>query len=102
MAGGSDQQIFEIKQRLALIESRMEQLFEKLDMAPRNAPSGGGWWGGSEDDGAAEMAGDADSDPQILQLIAEGKEVQAVKRYRELTGLGLGESKRAVDRLSGG
>jgi ribosomal protein L7/L12 len=101
MAGGSDQEIAEVKQRLALIESRMEQLFEKLDMAPGNAPSGGGWWGGSDDDAAAEMAGNADSDAQVLQLIAEGKEIQAVKRYRELTGLGLAEANKAVERLGG-
>jgi ribosomal protein L7/L12 len=101
VAGGSDQEIAEIKQRLALIESRMEQLFEKLDIAPRNAPSGGGWWGGSDDDGAAEMAGDADSDAQVQQLIADGKTIEAIKRYRELTGLGLAEAKKAVERLGG-
>jgi hypothetical protein len=54
MARGSDQDISEIKQRLALIESRLEQVFEKLD-----------------------------------------------KRYHELTGAGLKESKDAVDRLGG-
>ena len=73
MARGSDQDISQIKQRLALIESRLEQVFEKLDMAPRNAPSGGGWWGGSDDDGATELA----------------------------AGAGLKESKDAVDRLGG-
>ncbi len=37
MARGSDQDISEIKQRLALIESRLEQVFERLDMARRLA-----------------------------------------------------------------
>jgi ribosomal protein L7/L12 len=82
VAGGSDQEIFEIKQRLALIESRMEQLFEKLDMAPRDP--------------------DPESDAELLNLIGSGKTIEASKRYRELTGLGLAESKQAVDRLSSG
>jgi large subunit ribosomal protein L7/L12 len=101
MAGGSDQEIAEIKQRLALIESRMERVLEKLEMAPRGTSSGGGWWGGSDDDGATDLAAGADSDPQVLELIANGRKIQAIKRYRELTGLGLKEAKDAVDRLAG-
>jgi ribosomal protein L7/L12 len=101
VAGGSDQEIFEIKRRLALIESRLEQLFEKLDMAPRGATSGGGWWGGSGDDAAGELGSGADTDAQVLDLIASGNKIQAVKRYRELTGAGLKEAKDAVDRIEG-
>ncbi len=44
----------------------------------------------------------AEHDPrmdEVASLAREGKIVQAVKRYREITGDGLKESKEAVDRL---
>jgi ribosomal protein L7/L12 len=75
-----DRQLLEIKQRLALVESRLDQLFEHLDIAPREAPS----------------PGDAVDDPEIQDLIAKGNAVQAVKRYRELTGAGIAEAQKAI------
>jgi ribosomal protein L7/L12 len=92
---GVDRQLLEIKQRLALIESRLDQLFEHLDIAPRES-AGGGWWG---DEGAAS---DPLSDPEIQDLLAKGNEVQAIKRYRELTGMGLAEAKEAIERAQAG
>ncbi|WP_327113653.1 ribosomal protein L7/L12 [Nocardia sp. NBC_01730] len=35
---------------------------------------------------------------EIDSLLAEGKKIQAIKRYRELTGSGLKEAKEAVER----
>jgi ribosomal protein L7/L12 len=96
--GGADQEISEIKQRLALIEARMEQVMERLDLAPR---AGGGWWGSSDDDGPERRASSAEADPKFQELLSSGKKIEAVKRYHELTGLGLKESKDAVERLGG-
>jgi ribosomal protein L7/L12 len=79
---GVDRHLLEIKQRLALVESRLEQLFEHLDIAPREAPG----------------PSDAINDPEIQDLLAKGNEAQAVKRYRELTGVGIAEAKSAIDR----
>ncbi len=88
-------ELLEIKQRLALIEARLQQLFEHLDVKPREGAGGeGGWWGGSGEGGAVDPA----SDPEIQDLLAKGNEMQAIKRYRELTGLGLKESKDAIIR----
>jgi ribosomal protein L7/L12 len=75
-----DRELLEIKQRVALIETRLEQLFEHLGLAPR---------------GAGE-SGDAIDDPEIQDLLAKGNEAQAVKRYRELTGVGIAEAQRAI------
>jgi ribosomal protein L7/L12 len=74
-----DRQLLEIQQRLAMVESRLEQLFEHLDLKPR---------GGDEADAA--------QDPEIQDLLAKGNEVQAVKRYRELTGAGIAEAQSAI------
>ena len=47
----------------------------------------------------AATGGDPSQDPQVLEALASGKKILAIKRYRELTGLGLKESKDAVDRM---
>jgi ribosomal protein L7/L12 len=78
-------ELLEIKQRLAQLELRVQQLFEHLDLEPRESDPG-----------------DAAADPEIQDLLAKGNELQAVKRYRELTGAGLGEAKEAIDRAKPG
>ena len=83
---GVDRHLLEIKQRLALVESRLDQIFEHLDIAPRESPEGG----------------DAVNDPEIQDLLAKGNEVQAVKRYRELTGVGIGEAQKAIQEAQSG
>jgi hypothetical protein len=42
------------------------------------------------------------ADTQLQGLVRDGMTMLAVQRYRELTGAGLGESKRAVDELMKG
>lgn len=39
-------------------------------------------------------------DNELKNLIAEGKKIEAIKRYRIITGLGLKEAKEYVDLLS--
>jgi ribosomal protein L7/L12 len=91
----SSQELLEIKQRLALIETRLQQLFEHLDLRPRE--TAGDWWGGGEGDPP-----DPATNPEIQDLLAKGNEIQAIKRYRELTGLGLAEAKVAIERAKAG
>ena len=101
MAGGSDREIAEIKQRLALIEAHLEQIFTHLQVQPLKRPIGGygdagegsGWWGGSEDPAATGPS------EKVLELVRAGKQIEAVKVHREETGLGLKESKDAIDEL---
>jgi ribosomal protein L7/L12 len=93
----SSQELLEIKQRLALIETRLQQLFEHLDLRPRET-AGGGWWGGGGEGDAPDPA----TDPEIQDLLVKGNEIQAIKRYRELTGLGLAEAKEAIERAKAG
>ncbi|MGB6044253.1 MAG: ribosomal protein L7/L12 [Pirellulales bacterium] len=38
-------------------------------------------------------------DNEILNLLAAGKKIAAIKRYREATGAGLAEAKEAVERI---
>lgn len=41
---------------------------------------------------------DATVDERIRQLLAAGQKIQAIKLYREATGVGLAEAKAAVER----
>jgi ribosomal protein L7/L12 len=78
-----DQHLLEIQQRLALVESRLQQLFEHLDLKPRDEEAGGA---------------DPAQDPEIQDLLAKGNKAQAVKRYRELTGAGIADANEAIER----
>lgn len=74
----------DLEQRLSLIEARVRQLFEHLDIAERKEAEG------------AEL--DPNDDPEIQDLLAKGNEAQAIKRYHEVTGVGLDEAKQAIER----
>ena len=79
----TDPDIGEIKQRLALVEARLQQLFDHLDFAPQEGSQPG------------EL--DPNDDPEIQDLLAKGNVAQAVKRYREMTGAGIAEAQRAIE-----
>jgi ribosomal protein L7/L12 len=83
-------QLDEIEKRIALIEVRLEQLFEHLNISPRGGAGAGGH---HEGEGL-----DPNDDPEIQDLLAKGNSVQATKRYQELTGASLEEAKQAIDR----
>jgi large subunit ribosomal protein L7/L12 len=52
--------------------------------------------------GGAAPAGPPPVDPEIRELLRSGNKINAVKRYRELTGAGLKEALDAVERLESG
>lgn len=100
--GGADQEIHEIRQRLALIEAHLEQIFTHIQVQPRKrtlggcgdrAGSGDGWWGGSED------AAEAGPREAVIELVRAGNKIEAIKVHRDETGLGLAEAKKAIDNL---
>jgi large subunit ribosomal protein L7/L12 len=39
------------------------------------------------------------ADPEIVRLIRSNNKIEAIKRYREMTGLGLKESKDGVEEI---
>lgn len=43
------------------------------------------------------MHDSAIADPELLASLKQGQTISAIKRYRELTGSGLKESKDAID-----
>jgi ribosomal protein L7/L12 len=89
VADSLQEQVRIIEERLALIEVRLEQLFDHLNLTPR----------ASADEPTQEaLQHDASSDPEIQDLLAKGNAVQATKRYQELTGASLDQAKQAIER----
>ncbi len=43
--------------------------------------------------------GSAGEDARILEALQQGNKIEAIKRYRELTGAGLKESKEAIEAI---
>jgi large subunit ribosomal protein L7/L12 len=78
--------------RIAALESKVSELYERLGQAEPDSGFGGGFG-----DEPASVA--AREDPRVIELLQAGKEIHAIKLYRELTGVGLAEAKDAVDRL---
>lgn len=67
------------------VEARMSRLERRVDQLARNA-------------GLQEPV-----DPQTAELIGlvrSGQKIEAIKRYRKLTGSGLAEAKAAIDQLA--
>jgi ribosomal protein L7/L12 len=89
VADSLQEQVRIIEERIALIEVRLEQLFDHLNLTPR----------ASADEPTQEaLQQDASSDPEIQDLLAKGNAVQATKRYQELTGASLDQAKQAIER----
>jgi hypothetical protein len=50
--------------------------------------------------GAFDIDWEAANDEQVRDWVAQGQKIQAIKRYRDLTGIGLKDAKDAIDYLS--
>jgi ribosomal protein L7/L12 len=78
--------------RIAELERKVSELYKRLG---QEEPTGFG-----SDDGFAEPPSVvAVEDPRLIELLQAGKDMDAIKLYRELTGVGLAEAKDAVDQL---
>lgn len=81
--------------RIASLERKVSELYERLGQAEPASGFGGGF--GDEPDPAASVA--ANEDPRVIELIQGGNQIKAIQLYREIAGVGLAEAKDAVDRL---
>jgi ribosomal protein L7/L12 len=77
--GGSTRQL---ERRLERVERKLDLLMQHLDV-PQPGPTG------------PDLAVDQD----VVNLARAGRKIEAIKRYRELTGAGLKEAKDAVERI---
>jgi ribosomal protein L7/L12 len=75
-----DREVFKLRQRVEKLERQMAALFKHLAVEYKEEPASG-------------------VSPEILELVRKGKKIEAIKRYREETGVGLREAKKFVESL---
>ena len=82
------------KQDAVPVEARLQAIEAKLDaiMAHLGIGPGGGQAQGF-------VSNDPQGMPDVVELVRRGKLIQAIKIYRERTGVGLKEAKDAVERV---
>jgi ribosomal protein L7/L12 len=89
----STEDILNHGQRIAALERQVAELYKRLGQAE---PEFGGGVTFASDQPASVAAGE---DPRLITMIQAGQKIEAIKLYRELTGVGLAEAKDAVERL---
>ena len=75
-----EQEVFQLRQRVAKLERQVAFLMEALDLAYQDEP------------GAVS--------PEIIRLVQQGRKIAAVKLYREMTGVGLKAAKTFIESLA--
>lgn len=75
----TEQDILILRTRVKELENRLDFLYRKLGFEYVDNPS---------------MA-----NSQVIALIKEGKKIEAIKVYRELSNTGLAEAKEAVEKI---
>lgn len=78
--GGSTRQL---ERRLDRLERKVDLLLQHLDV-----PQPG-----------LDLGPDIAVDQDVVALARAGRKIEAIKRYREITGVGLKEAKDAVERI---
>ena len=73
-----------LQSRLRELEDRLEYLYKRLNISYTGPSS------------------DPVRSPEIRDALQRGNKIEAIKIYRELTGAGLAEAKRAIDQIESG
>jgi ribosomal protein L7/L12 len=78
MSSFEEQEIALLRQRIVRLETQVEYLYNHLgvSMTEGRSPS---------------------DDPRVIEVLKAGNLIEAIKIYREITGMGLAESKSAVE-----
>jgi ribosomal protein L7/L12 len=75
-----------LQSRIRELEDKLQFLYHRLNIDYANASA----------------SSDPAFSPQIQEALRRGNKLEAIKIYRELTGVGLAEAKQAVERLNQG
>ncbi|MBI9050124.1 MAG: hypothetical protein JEZ00_11935 [Anaerolineaceae bacterium] len=75
-----DNEIFELKQRVAKLEKQIALILQQNSLNYREEPNMG-------------------VSSEIINLVRQGKKIEAIRQYREETGAGLKQAKEFVDSL---
>jgi ribosomal protein L7/L12 len=92
--GSGDENFLDHGRRIAELERKVSELYKRLGQAEPGFGSGGF-------DSFEPASTSAAEDPRLIEPLQAGNEIQAIKLYRELTGVGLAEAKDAVEGMKG-
>lgn len=76
----TDTEVQQLRSRVNELEDRLKFLYRRLNIE------------------YADPNSDPALSPQIQEALRRGNKIEAIKLYRELTGVGLAEAKSAIDR----
>ena len=70
-----------LQSRVRELEEKLQYLYSRLNIDDRNRDT------------------DPIQSPEIQEALRRGNKIEAIKIYRQLTGVGLAEAKQAIERL---
>lgn len=70
-----------LQSRVRELEEKLQYLYSRLNIDDRNRDT------------------DPIQSPEIQEALRRGNKIEAIRIYRELTGVGLAEAKQAIERL---
>lgn len=76
----TETEVLQLRTRINELEDRLKYLYRHLGMAYDSDPT------------ASPI-----NNPQIQEALRRGNKIEAIKLYRELTGVGLAEAKQAIE-----
>ena len=77
----TETEIQQLRSRVNELEDRLKALYRHLNLE------------------YADPGSDPAMSPQVQDALRRGNKIEAIKIYRELTGVGLAEAKQAIERL---
>ncbi len=77
----------ELGRRLLRLEQKVDFLLNELGLAEKEAAA------------AADMPRIDPALAEVVALVQQNKKIQAIKLYRQITGVSLEEAKRAIDNM---
>jgi ribosomal protein L7/L12 len=94
----SETDLVDHARRLAQLEAKVAELERRVAGSDADATAAAqeasGFTFASDTRGAGAL-----DDPRIVEAVGKGNKIEAIKLYRELTGVGLAEAKSAIDSL---
>jgi hypothetical protein len=80
MSSFEEQEISLLRQRIVRLEEQVERLYKRLGFN-------------------MDESGTPNDNPRVIEALKRGQAIEAIKIYREITGLGLAEAKSEVEKI---
>ncbi|MEQ1508015.1 MAG: ribosomal protein L7/L12 [Myxococcota bacterium] len=93
------ERITELEHRVAMLENQLRLAMDLIGQRLNPSPVSSSSFGASPSFPAQPHPSSQEVPGEILALMRENRKIEAIKRYREIYGVGLAEAKNAVEAL---